>query len=90
MAVGFDHIGSLVNTLILAYAAGGLPLLLLISQSDVPLAFLLNNETFTAEIANMLVGSLALVLAVPLTTLVAAWLLRGRKLDYIERRWPKP
>ncbi|MFN3392394.1 MAG: YibE/F family protein [Meiothermus ruber] len=88
MAVGFDHIGSLVNTLILAYAAGALPLLLLINQSDVPLALLLNNETFAAEIVTMLVGSLALVLAVPLTTLVAAWLLRGRKLDYIERRWP--
>ncbi|AWR86737.1 YibE/F family protein [Meiothermus taiwanensis] len=88
MAVGFDHIGSLVNTLVLAYAAGSLPLLLLIGQSDVPLAILLNNETFAAEIVTMLVGSLALVLAVPLTTLVAAWLLRGRKLDYIERRWP--
>ncbi|AGK06325.1 hypothetical protein K649_15195 [Meiothermus ruber DSM 1279] len=88
MAVGFDHIGSLVNTLVLAYAAGSLPLLLLIGQSDVPLAILFNNETFAAEIVTMLVGSLALVLAVPLTTLVAAWLLRGRKLDYIERRWP--
>jgi len=89
MGVGFDHIGSLVNTLILAYAAGALPLLLLVSRSDVPLALLLNNETFAAEIVTMLVGSLALVLAVPLTTLVAAWLLRGRKLDYIERRWPR-
>lgn len=88
MSVGFDHIGSLVNTLVLAYAAGSLPLLLLIGQSDVPMAILFNNETFAAEIVTMLVGSLALVLAVPLTTLVAAWLLRGRKLDYIERRWP--
>lgn len=88
MTVGFDHIGSLVNTLILAYAAGTLPLLLLISQSDVPLVLLINNETFAAEIVAMLVGSLALVLAVPLTTLMAAWLLRGRKLDYIDRKWP--
>ncbi|MCS7058208.1 MAG: YibE/F family protein [Meiothermus sp.] len=89
MSVGFDHIGSLVNTLVLAYAAGSLPLLLLISKSDVPLVFLVNNETFAAEVVTMLVGSLALVLAVPLTTLVAAWLLRGRSLDYINRRWPR-
>ncbi|RDI95512.1 YibE/F family protein [Meiothermus sp. QL-1] len=89
MTVGFDHIGSLVNTLVLAYAAGSLPLLLLISRSDVPLYLLVNNETFAAEIVTMLVGSLALVLAVPLTTLVAAWLLRGRRLDYIDRRWPE-
>ncbi|MDX2005669.1 MAG: YibE/F family protein [Meiothermus sp.] len=88
MTVGFDHIGSLVNTLILAYAAGTLPLLLLIHKSDVPLWQLLNNETFAAEIVAMLIGSLALVLAVPLTTLIAAWLLRGRKLDYLESRWP--
>jgi len=88
MTVGFDHIGSLVNTLILAYAAGSLPLLLLTSHSDVPLILLINNETFAAEIVAMLVGSMALVLAVPLTTLMAAWLLRGRKLDYIDRRWP--
>ncbi len=88
MTVGFDHIGSLVNTLILAYAAGTLPLLLLISQSDIPLVLLINNETFAAEIVAMLVGSLVLVLAVPLTTLMAAWLLRGRKLDYIDRKWP--
>lgn len=89
MAVGFDHIGSLVNTLILAYAAGALPLLLLIHQSDTPLLMLLNQEPFAAEIVSMLVGSLALVLAVPLTTLMAAWLLRGRQLDYIDRRWPR-
>lgn len=89
MAVGFDHIGSLVNTLILAYAAGALPLLLLIHQSDTPLLMLLNQEPFAAEIVSMLVGSLALVLAVPLTTLMAAWLLRGKQLDFIDRRWPK-
>jgi uncharacterized membrane protein len=90
MTVGFDHIGSLVNTLVLAYAAGSLPLLLLISKSDVPLIILINNEAFAAEIMAMLVGSLALVLAVPLTTLMAAWLLRGRRLDYIDRKWPGP
>lgn len=88
MTVGFDHIGSLVNTLVLAYAAGSFPLLLLISKSDVPLLMLINNETFAAKIMAMLVGSLALVLAVPLTTLMAAWLLRGRRLDYTDRKWP--
>lgn len=89
MNVGFDHIGSLVNTLILAYAAGSLPLLLLVHLSDVPLLVLLNQEAFAGEVVSMLIGSLALVLAVPLTTLVAAWLLRGKKLDYLQRRWPE-
>lgn len=89
MSVGFDHIGSLVNTLILAYAAGALPLLLLVHLSDVPLLILLNQEAFSGEVVSMLLGSLSLVLAVPLTTLIAAWLLRGGKLDYVDRRWPE-
>jgi uncharacterized membrane protein len=90
MEVGFDHIGSLVNTLILAYSAGSLPLLLLIQSSGESIFLLLNREAFAAEAVSMLVGSLALVLAVPLTTLIAAWLLRGKDLDFIDRRWPKP
>lgn len=90
MTVGFDHIGSLVNTLVLAYASGALPLLLLINQSnEMPILMLINTEPFAAELVSMVIGSLALVLAVPLTTLVAAWLLRGKKLEYLERRWPE-
>jgi Predicted multitransmembrane protein len=43
------------------------------------LRFLLNTEPFAAEIAAMVLGSLGLLLAVPLTTLVAAFLFRGGK-----------
>nr|WP_233493217.1 MULTISPECIES: YibE/F family protein [unclassified Meiothermus] len=90
MAVGFDHIGSLVNTLVLAYSAGSLPLMLLIQQGDTPLRFLLNQEPFMAEFVSMLVGSLGLVLAVPFTTFVAASFFHGGSVRYIEQRWPKP
>lgn len=79
MEVGYDHIGSLVNTLVLAYAAGSLPLFLLLTKDPTPLRFLLNTEPFAAEIAAMVLGSLGLLLAVPLTTLVAAWAFRGGK-----------
>lgn len=78
MEVGFDHIGSLVNTLVLAYSAGSLPLMLLIHQNNqIPLPFLLNWEPFSAELVSMMVGSLGLVLAVPFTTLLAAWFFHG-------------
>ncbi|WP_117236700.1 YibE/F family protein [Thermus sediminis] len=77
MEVGYDHIGSLVNTLVLAYAAGSLPLFLLLTKDPTPLRFLLNTEPFAAEIVAMVLGSLGLLLAVPLTTLVAAWAFRG-------------
>jgi uncharacterized membrane protein len=77
MEVGYDHIGSLVNTLVLAYAAGSLPLFLLLTKDPTPLRFLLNTEPFASEIAAMVLGSLGLLLAVPLTTLVAAWFFQG-------------
>lgn len=79
MEVGYDHIGSLVNTLVLAYAAGSLPLFLLLTKDPTPLRFLLNTEPFAAEITAMVLGSLGLLLAVPLTTLVAAWFFQGGK-----------
>ncbi|GAB5602087.1 hypothetical protein FJNA_06120 [Thermus sp. FJN-A] len=77
MEVGYDHIGSLVNTLVLAYAAGSLPLFLLLTKDPTPLRFLLNTEPFAAEIAAMVLSSLGLLLAVPFTTLLAAWAFRG-------------
>lgn len=77
MEVGYDHLGSLVNTLVLAYAAGSLPLFLLLTRDPTPLRFLLNTEPFAAELVGMLLGSLGLVLAVPLSTLFAAFLLAG-------------
>lgn len=72
MAVGRDHIASLVNTLVLAYAGAALPLLLLFSTYQVPFAEALNREIMAVEVVRTLVGSLGLVTAVPITTLLAA------------------
>ncbi len=74
MEVGYEHIGSLVNTLVLAYMASALPLFLLLTKDPTPLPFLLNSEPLAAELAAMILGSLGLLLAVPLTTFLAAWL----------------
>jgi uncharacterized membrane protein len=71
MAVGRDHIASMVNTLVLAYAGASLPLLLLIALYQEPLLPTLNRELFVVEILRTLVGSLGLMLAVPLTSLIA-------------------
>lgn len=72
MRVGRDHIASTVNTLFLAYAGSALPLLLLLSTRPEPLGTLLNRESITVEIVNALTGSIGLISAVPLTTIVAA------------------
>lgn len=72
MSVGKDHIASLVNTLVLAYAGASMPLLLLFTSYAIPTHVVLNFEVIATEVVRTLVGSMALVLAVPLTTAMAA------------------
>jgi uncharacterized membrane protein len=74
MRVGRDHIASVVNTLFLAYAGASLVLLVLFSTGGLPIAELVNAEVIAEEIVKTVVGSLGLVLAVPLTTGLAATL----------------
>jgi uncharacterized membrane protein len=80
MNVGRDHVGSLVNTLVLAYAGSGLSLFVLLQIYDVSFARALNLELVATEIVHTLVGSIGLILAVPLTTLLAATWFRGDRL----------
>jgi uncharacterized membrane protein len=78
--IGREHIGALVNTLAIAYVGVALPLLLLLQvSSDQPLHLLLNQELFATEIVRTLVGSIGLILAVPITTAIAVWMLVRRK-----------
>lgn len=73
-SIGREHIASLVNTLVLAYAGTSLPLFLLFTvNKGQPLWTTLNSEFFAEEIIRTLVGSSALVLAVPITTVLAAF-----------------
>lgn len=73
-SVGKEHIASLVNTLVLAYAGASMPIFLLFNlQSNISLWTLLNSEFVAEEIVRTLVGSTALVLAVPITTALAAY-----------------
>ncbi|MHB9031577.1 MAG: YibE/F family protein [Anaerolineae bacterium] len=72
MAVGRDHIASMVNTLILVYAGAALPLLLLFIDNAHPITEVLNYEVIAEEIVRTLVGSIGLIIAVPITTILAA------------------
>lgn len=76
--VGRDHVGSLVNTLALAYIGVALPLVLLMAQANSDFMLAVNQEIVAAELVRILVGSIGLILAVPLTTAIAAWWF-GRK-----------
>jgi uncharacterized membrane protein len=80
MNVGRDHVGSLVNTLVLAYTGAGLSLLILLNVGEFSLARAINLEIVASEVVHTLVGSIGLVLAVPITTILAAVLFRGDRL----------
>jgi len=77
-SVGKEHILSLVNTLVLVYTGASLPLLMLLHIYERPAWLVVNSELFMEEIVKILMGSLALLVAVPITTLIAAWYF-GRK-----------
>lgn len=77
LIIGKEHIASLVNTLVLAYAGASLPifLILILNPASYPLWAILNNEAIVEEVVRTLAGSFGLLLAVPLTTFLSAFYL---------------
>ena len=74
--IGRDHIAAMVNTLLLAYVGASMPLMLVFAIYQEPIWRRINREPIAEEIVRTLVGSIGLVLAVPITTLVASLLAR--------------
>lgn len=76
MRIGRDHIASTVYTIVFAYVGAALPLVLLVSLSDRDLLGVLGSGEVAEEVVRTLVGSIGLVLAIPVTTALAASLVR--------------
>lgn len=79
MRIGRDHIASTVYTIAFATAGASLPVLLLIAIYDRPLFQVLQSEQFAAELIRTMVGSIGLVLAVPLTTAIGVAVVRASR-----------
>lgn len=82
--IGIDHMSSMTNTLFLAYAGASLPLLLLFSINKPPFTSfsqVINNEMIATEIVRTLVGSIGLILALPIATYLAVKFIKIRKQD---------
>lgn len=77
MRVGREHVGALVNTLILAYAGASLPLLLYFKLGSTGFGTTINLEIFATEIVRVIVGSIGLILTVPIVTFLAVQYLKG-------------
>jgi uncharacterized membrane protein len=72
LRVGRDHIAATVNTLFLAYVGAALPLLILFVTGQDSLGTVATTEVVAVEVVRALCGSVGLIAAVPLTTVLAA------------------
>ncbi len=77
MRIGRDHIASTVYTIAFAYAGAALPVLILVSLYDRALLDTLTSGELAEEVVRTLVGSIGLVLAIPLTTVIAVLVVKA-------------
>jgi uncharacterized membrane protein len=77
MRIGRDHIASTIYTIVFAYAGTALAVLLILQLYGLPFEDLLTTEDITEEVVRTLASSIGLVLAVPLTTAIAALVIPG-------------
>jgi uncharacterized membrane protein len=75
MRIGQDHVAATVNTLVMAYTGASLPLLLIFTLGNGSYTYFINSEFLAEEIVRTLVGSLGLIAAVPISTLIATALI---------------
>lgn len=81
LRIGREHVGALVNTLVLAYTGASLPLLLFFYLSPAGFGASVNSELFATEIVRTIVGSIGLILTVPIVTFLAVLFLK----EYVPR-----
>ena len=77
MTVGQDIMGTMSNTLILAYTGSSIPLLLIFLAYETPSIVMLNMDLIASEIVRSLAGSIGLVLTIPITAFVSVILIRS-------------
>lgn len=75
--IGKDIMGTMTNTLILAYTGTSIPLMLIFIAYDYPLVEILNMDLIATEIIRSIAGSIGLVLAIPFTAMTCGAILRS-------------
>ena len=86
MNIGKDAIGTMTNTLILAYVGSSLAVILLFAAYNRDVLAILNYEMVVVEFIQGVVGSIGILLAVPATVLFSSWIfnLKGKNSDEAE------
>ena len=73
MRIGRDHVASTVNTLALAYVGSSIAVMIIFVISELSSVWIINSEAIAADIVGALVGSIGLIISVPLSTAIAAY-----------------
>ena len=76
MKIGSDIMGTMTNTLILAYIGSALPLVLLIALNSIQLEYVISWEMLSTEFLRALAGSIGLISVVPATSFISSLLYR--------------
>ncbi len=85
MEVGKDVMGTMSNTLILAYTGSSIPLLLLFMAYDTPMIRMMNLDIISTEIVRSLAGSVGLILTIPFTAVITVLLLKPESIENVNR-----
>ena len=79
MQIGKDAMGTMANTLILAFAGSSLNMLILVQTYDIPFLQLINTDSIALEVVQSAAGSVGILLTVPLVAFIGARLMARRK-----------
>ena len=79
MQIGKDAMGTMANTLILAFAGSSLNMLILVQTYDIPFLQLINTDSIALEVVQSVAGSVGILLTVPLVAFISARLMAHRK-----------
>lgn len=75
MNIGKDHLSSMVNTLFIAYAGSSFALVILLTYSSGGIGNILKTDVIAEEIVRTLSASMGILLIVPITSLIASYLI---------------
>jgi uncharacterized membrane protein len=79
ISVGRDVLGSMINTLILAYLGSSLPFVVLIATEGADFIGLLNDPHIPQEVLRSVAGTVGLLLTIPVTAAAGVWWISGRR-----------
>ena len=79
MQIGKDAMGTMANTLILAFAGSSLNMLILVQTYNIPFLQLINTDSIALEVVQSVAGSVGILLTVPLVAFISARLMARRK-----------